>query len=214
MGIYLNLNQNDTKLLTIMATNYLLIVGFILICTLQSSNSFFIGLRNEEDSRAADQNSLQQEKKPEGAHYLSLVSKLHRVDEETASQGLEETTDTLNHPNPITTHVLDTSLGLPGANITITLFKMNRYVDYKDWMIMHVTTTDTDGRASGLLQPEDCEHGDIFELRYEVGEYFARRGEKSFWPYQDIDFQIHDCTEHTHVGLVLNPWGFTGYRGS
>ncbi len=111
----------------------------------------------------------------------------------------------------ITTHILDTSRGRPATGVEITLWQ-RRGDDH--WHLLAQGTTDDDGRVSDLLPSDVAATVGTYRLRFEVGSYFCSRGEKTFYPYADIVFQVHEPTEHYHVPLLLNPFGYSTYRGS
>ncbi|ORX72326.1 Hydroxyisourate hydrolase [Linderina pennispora] len=93
--------------------------------------------------------------------------------------------------SPITTHVLDAKLGLPGSGVPITL-KVTAGVIAR-------CTTDADGRCNSLLP-------DSYVLKR--GVYTA------FYPFADITFEIETPAPHYHIPLNLAPYSFTTYRGS
>ena len=109
----------------------------------------------------------------------------------------------------ITTHVLDTSIGKPGASITIRL--MNQVND--SWQTIAQGLTDIDGRAGDLLPPEKKLTPGVYKLIFETGNYFALNNIKGFYPEVEIQFTIFDDV-HYHVPLLINPFGYSTYRGS
>jgi len=109
----------------------------------------------------------------------------------------------------ITTHVLDTSKGKPAEGITITLQQKNN----TRWKKVAQGTTDADGRIGDLL-PKDKElPAGIYRMVFETGDYFAKQAEKTFYPEVSILFETFDSS-HYHVPLLLNPFGYSTYRGS
>ena len=42
----------------------------------------------------------------------------------------------------------------------------------------------------------------------------AATGTPGFYPYVEVVFEIVDGAAHYHVPLLLNPWGYSTYRGS
>jgi 5-hydroxyisourate hydrolase/2-oxo-4-hydroxy-4-carboxy-5-ureidoimidazoline decarboxylase len=109
----------------------------------------------------------------------------------------------------LTTHVLDTSIGRPGSDITIRL--MGKAGD--GWQTMAQGVTDADGRISDLLPPEKNLIPGIYKLVFETGNYFAGNNVKGFYPEVEIQFNIIDDV-HYHVPLLINPFGYSTYRGS
>jgi 5-hydroxyisourate hydrolase len=109
----------------------------------------------------------------------------------------------------ITTHVLDTAKGKPAAGMKIILFK----IENEEWQTITGGITDVDGRIPGLLGKNIIPEAGIFKLKFETKEYFDKQDVKTFFPFIEIIFEIKD-KEHYHVPLLLNPYGYTTYRGS
>ncbi len=107
--------------------------------------------------------------------------------------------------NQITTHILDTSLGKPAKGVKIRLEKNGN--------LIAKGTTNADGRISDLLPKEKILEPGNYELIFETGNYFAEQKIKSFYPQVVIHFTIFDDS-HYHVPLLLNPFGYSTYRGS
>ena|SRR3954447_2837303 len=105
----------------------------------------------------------------------------------------------------LSTHVLDTSLGRPAAGITVVLESV-------DGQPLGDGITDGDGRIGGI-GPERMEEGD-YRLRFASGGYFAARGVEGFYPEVVVVFTIADADQHYHVPVLLNPFGYSTYRGS
>ena len=110
----------------------------------------------------------------------------------------------------ITTHILDTSIGKPAANVPVRLEKPDS--GYQ-WEIIASGITNSDGRIPNLLPNENpLKHG-TYRLVFEIEDYFVDSGRASFYPFIPIVFDITDDT-HYHVPLLLNPFGYSTYRGS
>ncbi len=109
----------------------------------------------------------------------------------------------------LTTHVLDTSIGHPGKGIAVFLEVFNG----SGWTGFAEGETNDDGRVPDFI-PEDVilEKG-IYRITFETEAYFNAREVKSFYPYVAIVFEI-DSGDHYHVPLLLNPYGYSTYRGS
>ena len=72
--------------------------------------------------------------------------------------------------------------------------------------------TDDDGRVKGLLSGP-LQVG-IHRIEFDTGEYFRRRNRQGCYPYVQITFEVTNAVVHHHVPLLLNPFGFSTYRGS
>jgi 5-hydroxyisourate hydrolase len=114
----------------------------------------------------------------------------------------------------ISTHVLDTTQGKPGAGVTVELYR----VDATARILVKADTTNTDGRCSVPLAEGDALVPGKYELVFGAGDYFAAQGvalpDPPFLDRVIIAFGIADATQNYHVPLVLTPWSYSTYRGS
>jgi len=109
----------------------------------------------------------------------------------------------------ITTHILDTSKGKPAAGITIILYSGQQ----DSWKELSRGKTNADGRIPDLMkQGAILAHG-MYKIRFETKDYFDKDQVETFYPYVEIVFDI-SADEHYHVPLLLNPFGYSTYRGS
>ena len=109
----------------------------------------------------------------------------------------------------ITTHILDTTLGKPARGVAI---RLEKWVGER-WKVVGSGQTDDDGRLKTLTPPGPVEPG-TWRIRFETAPYFAATGTSGFYPYVEVVFEIVDGAAHYHVPLLLNPWGYSTYRGS
>ena len=109
----------------------------------------------------------------------------------------------------ITTHILDTSKGRPAQEIEVSLF----FNENNDWRLISSGRTNQDGRIGDWLADEPLPAGQ-YRLHFAVQEYFERTGQESFYPHVEIVFKVSAGGEHYHVPLLLNPFGYSTYRGS
>jgi 5-hydroxyisourate hydrolase len=93
----------------------------------------------------------------------------------------------------ISTHVLDTSTGLPAAGVRVELAQARD--------VLADGETDADGRIRELA--EGLEPG-----RYEL----------VFWPpspfFTKVELELELADGHYHVPLLVSPYGCATYRGS
>ncbi|MFF3492653.1 hydroxyisourate hydrolase [Streptomyces sp. NPDC002795] len=121
----------------------------------------------------------------------------------------------------VSTHILDTSIGRPAGGVTISLAA--RAGSDAAWGALGGSATDADGRCKDLpALPEGTTH---VRLDFETEAYFekkqadaqqdapANRDSGAFFPEVAITFAVNPG-EHYHVPLLLNPFGYSVYRGS
>jgi 5-hydroxyisourate hydrolase/2-oxo-4-hydroxy-4-carboxy-5-ureidoimidazoline decarboxylase len=109
----------------------------------------------------------------------------------------------------ITTHVLDTSTGIPGKEISIRLQALRNNV----WQTIAQGITNNDGRIPDLLPQERNLKPDTYKMVFDIGNYYSEQNTKTFYPKVEIIFSTFDET-HYHVPLLVNPFGYSTYRGS
>ncbi|MBC2934769.1 hydroxyisourate hydrolase [Nocardioides sp. zg-1228] len=103
----------------------------------------------------------------------------------------------------LSTHVLDTSAGRPAAGVRVTL-------ETVDGTVLASAVTDADGRVGELAS--DVPRGEA-RIRFATGAWFAAAGVEAFYPEVAVTFAV-GADEHYHVPLLLNPYGYSTYRGS
>ncbi len=122
----------------------------------------------------------------------------------------------------VSTHILDTSIGRPAADVAISLAA--RTGSDAQWVALGGSATDADGRCKDLpALPEGTTH---VRLDFRTEPYFASkkqaeaqqdaprvRDSGAFFPEVAITFAVTPG-EHYHVPLLLNPFGYSVYRGS
>jgi 5-hydroxyisourate hydrolase len=113
----------------------------------------------------------------------------------------------------LSTHILDTNLGRPAANVSITLSEFGENAAGGEWHEIGSGVTDSDGRCKSLLGDRPLIAGD-YKLRFDVGTYFRELKLPSLYPYVEIVFCIGEPSEHYHIPLLLTANGYTTYRGS
>ena len=113
----------------------------------------------------------------------------------------------------LTTHVLDTANGCPGAGIRVELFRAGA----NDVPIASMVTN-TDGRCDAAMLEGEAFTAGEYELVFHAGDYFnfkgQQDGEHRFLDRVVIRFGINNAAEHYHVPLLLSPFGYSTYRGS
>ena len=113
--------------------------------------------------------------------------------------------------SPISTHVLDTTRGTPAEGIAVSL---EFHTSANDWKKIGTGTTNSDGRLTDLFPDSHLFQPGIYRLTFETGKYFNSKGTTAFYPYVEVVFEISDTKRNYHVPLLLNPYGYSTYRGS
>ena len=113
----------------------------------------------------------------------------------------------------ITTHILDTSRGKPAAGVRVVLTQRCGE-PASEWRELAAGVTDDDGRVSGLLDADVTLAAGEYKLTFDTGEYFHAAATPCFYPRVEVTFHIAGDGEHYHVPLLLNPFGYSTYRGS
>ncbi|MEV7450689.1 hydroxyisourate hydrolase [Streptomyces nigra] len=122
----------------------------------------------------------------------------------------------------VSTHILDTSAGRPAQGVAVRLSA--RAGRDADWRELGGSATDADGRCKDLpAPPEGTTH---VRLDFAVEPYFEKKQADAqqdapanrdsgavFFPEVAITFAVTPG-EHYHVPLLLNPFGYSVYRGS
>ena len=108
----------------------------------------------------------------------------------------------------ITTHIPNTSLGRPAAGVRVIL----QAETTGGWHTLAGGITNQDGRLPSLLPADEKLLPGYYSLLFEVAPYFEKNSIASFYPRVRIDFETGDQNLY-HVPLLLNPWGYSTYRG-
>ena len=111
----------------------------------------------------------------------------------------------------ISTHILDTTRGKPAPAVPVRL-------DFREsagaWREMSSQQTDSDGRCAELLPETERLLEGFYRLTFDTAAYFSAQGIRGLYPLVEITFQVRGSESHFHIPLLLNPNGYTTYRGS
>jgi 5-hydroxyisourate hydrolase len=110
--------------------------------------------------------------------------------------------------SPITTHVLDLSRGKPAQKLAVALDTLETG---GQWRTLARGETDADGRIEDLLAPGTKAKAGVYRLVFETGLHYQGQ---CFYPSVTIQFELTDPSQHYHVPLLLNAYGYSTYRGS
>jgi 5-hydroxyisourate hydrolase len=110
----------------------------------------------------------------------------------------------------LTTHVLDTANGVPAAGMAVELWRME-----PEPVLITRGVTNADGRTEAPLLDAASFAAGRYELRFEVGPYFAARGaDPGFLGTVSLAVGLRAGEGHYHVPLLCSPWSYSTYRGS
>lgn len=118
----------------------------------------------------------------------------------------------------LSSHILDTHLGKPAADIAVTLHRID---DQGITTYLASAVTNSDGRVSPdhwqFAANVDADHRNFslgrYTLTFDTQAYFDAQKLSVFYPQVIIDFMISDSS-HYHVPLLLSAHGYSTYRGS
>jgi 5-hydroxyisourate hydrolase len=111
----------------------------------------------------------------------------------------------------ISTHILDTAIGRPAANVPVALARAD---EKNRWAILARSQTDEDGRCRPLLPETEAMTPGMYAIRFDTEAYYAAMGIKGLYPYVEITFVVEVGQAHYHIPLLLTANGYTTYRGS
>jgi 5-hydroxyisourate hydrolase len=113
----------------------------------------------------------------------------------------------------LTTHVLDTALGLPAAGVEIVLYRV-----LPEAQELARDTTNRDGRLDQPILAGDAFSVGTYELVFHAGDYFRGLSldlaEPLFVDEVVLRFGISHADQHYHVPLLVSPFAYSTYRGS
>ena len=110
----------------------------------------------------------------------------------------------------ITTHAIDTALGVPAVGLSVALSQ--KQAD-GDWAVLGASATGRDGRISDWGQPIDQIPG-VYRLTFDTGAYYSRQDQAGFYPEVHVVFELANHLENYHLPLLVSPFGYSTYRGS
>ena len=118
----------------------------------------------------------------------------------------------------LSSHILDTHLGKPAADVAVTLHRIR---DNGAATLLAHGTTNSDGRVTPDAWQFDTaidstEHQlniGRYTVTFDTQSYFNSQQLTAFYPQVVIDFVVNDAS-HYHVPLLLSAHGYSTYRGS
>lgn len=123
--------------------------------------------------------------------------------------------DRLKVHGHLSTHVLDTHAGRPAQDVAVELCEVGAGGSARPLLR---TLTNADGRTDKPLIGGAPIPIATYELRFAVGDYFARRNvamtDPRFLDIVPVRFSVAEPEGRYHVPLLVTPWSYSTYRGS
>jgi 5-hydroxyisourate hydrolase len=118
----------------------------------------------------------------------------------------------------LSTHVLDTTLGIPAAGVAIDLYRVPNPEAGHARLHIKSAVTNPEGRTGEPLLSDPSLETGVYELVFQAGDYFRGLGVAlTSPPFLDeivIRFGLADPHGNYHVPLLLSPHSYSTYRGS
>jgi len=144
-----------------------------------------------------------------GDEIYVAMNEQHKITVIRLEKLIEEFSNNVDMSSHITTHALDTSTGIPANEMLITL----KGIRDDQWKPISTGITNTDGRIADLLPAGYKIRPGTYVMIFNTLNYFANHNQKGFYPEVSIQFTVSD-NSHYHIPLLINPFGYTTYRGS
>ena len=106
----------------------------------------------------------------------------------------------------ISTHILDTSRGVTANEVQVELAKYEN----GGWQLLASEKTNSDGR----IVFNCAVVAGVYRLKFAIEDYFLKNNVNSFFIVAPVVFKIDDTNRKYHIPLLLNPFGYSTYRGS
>ncbi|WP_379544161.1 hydroxyisourate hydrolase [Psychrobacter sp. R86515] len=118
----------------------------------------------------------------------------------------------------LSSHILDTHLGKPAADVAVTLHRVR---DNGVATLLAHGTTNSDGRVipdawqfdTAIDSTDRQLDTGRYTVTFDTQSYFDAQQLTAFYPQVVIDFVVNDAS-HYHVPLLLSAHGYSTYRGS
>ena len=116
----------------------------------------------------------------------------------------------------ISTHVLDSLTGSPGAGMRIDFSTRDKD---GNWKLVKSMTTNADGRTDQPVLTAEAAAVGEYELSFHIADFYERKSTRLADPmFVDrivpLRFAIFDAKQHYHVPMLCTPWSCATYRGS
>ena len=165
-----------------------------------------------------------------GAHVTRPTAAVAAVGAASSSASASSTAPAAATAAPLSialsTHVLNTSNGLPASDMLVTLQQLrstsgSASASEGDWVTLASDRTNSDGRIGSfpaLTLSAGVDSSD-YRLLFSASEYFeSLQIRPAFFPQIALQFRVDRARDadrkKLHVPLLLSPFGYSTYRGS
>ncbi|OUS03539.1 hypothetical protein A9Q86_01105 [Flavobacteriales bacterium 33_180_T64] len=145
---------------------------------------------------------------PEDEIYVAM-NEQHKITVIRLAKLIENISNKVDLSSHLTTHALDTSIGIPAKFMRITLKGLRN----NQWKPMSVGITNSDGRIADVLPPGRLLIPGTYTMTFDTENYYKKNNQTGFYPEVSIQFEVTD-NSHYHIPLLINPFGYSTYRGS
>lgn len=110
----------------------------------------------------------------------------------------------------VSTHVIDTSKGIPVGGLQVSLYKL---MDGR-WTFLNESNTNPNGRCIDLLDNTKVNFtAGRYKMHFDIDKYFTLRKIETMYPFIEIVFDVKNPAGHYHIPVLLSPFGYSTYRG-
>lgn len=106
----------------------------------------------------------------------------------------------------ISTHILDTSVGNPAKGVSVSLEIEKNH----EWVQIGNGQTNDDGR----FVFDNPSLAGNYRIKFSTQEYYSKNQIDSFFLETPVAFKITNIDRKYHIPLLVNPFGYSTYRGS
>jgi hydroxyisourate hydrolase len=89
---------------------------------------------------------------------------------------------------------------------------MNEFKN-NNWQPITTGITNKDGRIADLLPAGKRLKAGNYQMVFNTKDYYEANNQKGFYPKVCIEFIVSNH-DHYHVPLLINPFGYSTYKGS
>lgn len=110
----------------------------------------------------------------------------------------------------ITSQVMDFSTGKAAMDVAVTL---EFHVGHGEWREIGTGITNAHGVVNSLVPKNTRPDAGRYRITYQTSSYFMGQGNKAFYPYIIIVFEVVDSAENYHIPLYVSPYGYSTGKG-